>query len=281
MVGPMAFERMGQQPLDYQLVRYDASKLLFRGPRRRLQGGYVACLGGTETYGKFIERPFPDLLNRDLDLPCVNFGWANAGVDVFLRDGGLLTLAQRARAVVLQIPSAVNLSNPYYNVHPRRNDRFVRASPRLHRLFPEVDFTEFHFTRHLMQRLSDIDPARFAILRAELQEVWIARMQHLLGRIGRPVVLLWFAGHAPGRGDGSADLSDDPAYVSRAMLQAVGSRAARVVEVVISPGAKAMGTRGMRFAPLEEIAAATVPGPLAHSEVARALIPALAPLIAE
>ncbi|WP_093038295.1 DUF6473 family protein [Roseovarius azorensis] len=277
----MAFERMGQQPLDYQHVNYGASKLLFRGPRRRLDGGYVACLGGTETYGKFIERPFPDLLSRGLALPCVNLGWANAGVDVFLMDEGLLALAHRARAVVLQIPSAMNLSNPYYRVHPRRNDRFVQASPRLYRLFPEVDFTEFHFTRHLMLRLSDIDPARFAILRVELQEVWVARMQHLLDRIGRPVVLLWFAGHPPGNGEGSADLCDDPAYVSRAMLQAVGSRAAYVVEVVASPGAKALGTHGMRFAPLEEIAAAALPGPLAHSEVARALTPALAPLIAE
>ena len=277
----MAFERMGRQSLDYQHVNYGASKLLFRGPRRRLDSGYIACLGGTETYGKFIERPFSDLLNRDMRLPCVNLGWANAGVDVFLKDEGLLALAQGARAVVLQVPSAVNLSNPYYRVHPRRNDRFVQASPRLCRLFPEADFTEFHFTRHLMLRLAEIAPERLTVLRAALQRVWVARMQQLLDRIGRPVVLLWFAGHAPGSEEGSADLSDDPAYVSRAMLQAVGGRAARVVEVVTSPGAKVLGTRGMRFAPLEEIAATALPGPLAHSEVARALIPALTPLIAE
>ncbi|NCQ23019.1 MAG: hypothetical protein COW54_13385 [Rhodobacteraceae bacterium CG17_big_fil_post_rev_8_21_14_2_50_63_15] len=277
----MAFERVGPKPLDYKPVQYGTSKLVFRGPKRILEGDYIACLGGTETYGKFINRPFPDLLDRDLPVPCVNFGWANAGVDVFLKDAGLLLLAQSARAVVLQIPSAMNLSNPYYLVHPRRNDRFVQAAPRLKRLYPEIDFTEFHFTRHLMWRLSDIAPQRFAVLRRALQEVWILRMQQLIERIGRPVVLLWFAGHAPRHGEGTAELYDDPAFVSRAMLQAVSSRAARLVEVVISREARAQGTRGMRFAAMEAAVAADLPGLLAHSEVAHALGPVLSTLLSE
>ena len=39
-------------------------KLLFRGPKRDLDQPFVAFLGGTNTYGKFIERPFPDLGRR-------------------------------------------------------------------------------------------------------------------------------------------------------------------------------------------------------------------------
>ncbi len=56
----MTYMKLGQAALDYYPCRYGASKLLFRGPRRRLQGDYVAFLGGTETYGKFIETPFRD-----------------------------------------------------------------------------------------------------------------------------------------------------------------------------------------------------------------------------
>ena len=58
----MAYEKLGHSPLDYMPCRYGASKLLFRGPRRVLEAPYVACLGGTETYGKFIEAPFPALI---------------------------------------------------------------------------------------------------------------------------------------------------------------------------------------------------------------------------
>ena len=42
---------------------------------------------------------------------CVNFGLPNAGPDAFAADDGLLRLVQGARAVVLQIPAAMNLSN--------------------------------------------------------------------------------------------------------------------------------------------------------------------------
>ncbi|SFO24571.1 hypothetical protein SAMN04487859_120104 [Roseovarius lutimaris] len=281
MGGVMAFERMGRQPVDYMPVRYGTSKLLFRGPQRVLNKDYVACLGGTETYGKFIERPYPDLLERQLGVTCVNFGWANAGVDAFLMDDGLVDLARGARAVILQLPCAMNLSNPFYRVHPRRNDRFLQATDRMRRLFPEVDFTEFHFTRHMMAQLNQIAPERFSVLREGLQETWVERMEQLLARLERPVVLLWFAGHKPGRGDGPADIANDPAFVSRSMLNAIGARAARVVEVVISRAARDQGTRGMRFAPMEEAVAADLPGPLAHAEASKALLPTLTEVLSK
>lgn len=277
----MGFERLGHRPLDYRPVRYDGSRLVFRGPQRRLSGDFVACLGGTETYGTFIDRPYPDLMERSLALPCVNFGWPNAGVDAFLKDAGLLDLVSDARAVVLQVPGAMNLCNPFYRVHPRRNDRFVEATQRLRRLYPEVDFTEFHFTRHMMQRLADVSPDRFAVLREGLQEVWVERMQALLERIAAPVVLMWFSRHLPGLGHEAARIADDPAFVSRAMLRAVGARAAHVVEVVISPEACAQGTRGMRFDPMQESVAADLPGLLAHSEASRALSPVLESLLSK
>jgi hypothetical protein len=277
----MGFERLGHRPLDYRPVRYDGSKLVFRGPQRRLTGDFVACLGGTETYGTFIDRPYPDLMERSLALPCVNFGWPNAGVDAFLKDDGLIDMVSGARAVVLQVPGAMNLCNPFYRVHPRRNDRFLEATPRLRRLYPEVDFTEFHFTRHMMRRLADVSPDRFAVLREGLQEVWVARMQALLERIAAPVVLMWFSRHLPGLGHEAAGIADDPAFVSRTMLRAVGARAAQVVEVVISPEACAQGTRGMRFDPMQEAVAADLPGLLAHSEAARALSPVLESLLSK
>lgn len=275
----MAYERMGHRPLDYRPVQYEGSKLVFRGPQRTLAGDFIACLGGTETYGTFIDRPYPDLMERSLGMSCVNFGWPNAGVDAFLKDEGLLRLASRGCAVVLQVPGAVNFSNPFYKVHPRRNDRFVEATPRLRRLFPEVDFTEFHFTRHMMQAFADVSHDRFAVLRESLQEAWVTRMQQLLQKIEAPVVLMWLSRHAPGLGHDATGVADDPAFVSRAMLRAIGSRAAKVVEVVISEEACAQGTRGMRFDPMQESVAADLPGLLAHSEAARAVSPVLEALL--
>jgi len=275
----VVFERLRRTHLDYQPVQYGTSKLVFRGPARDLSGDYIACVGGTETHGKFLDRPWPVLLEGDIGKTCANFGLPNAGADVLLQDTGLLELVSGACVVVLQVPCAMNLSNPFYTVHPRRNDRFLSASNRLRRLYPEVDFTEFHFTRHMMRRLSSLAPDRFRLIRDLLQEVWVDRMQRLLSHIDRPCVLLWFANHPPGTGAGSAEIRDDPAFVSRAMVRAITPRATRLAQVVISAAARKQGTRGMRFSAMEDSVAAELPGPLAHLEAARALAPLVAPLL--
>lgn len=275
----MAYQRLGRRPLNYQPARYPGTRLVFRGPARDLRAGYVACLGGTETYGKFLERPWPALLEPELGATCLNLGWPNAGPDVWLAPGNPLALVQRARAVVLQIPCAMNLSNPFYAVHPRRNDRFLRAEEPLQRLYPEVDFTEFHFTRHLMQRLAGLSPERFATFRAAMQVTWTRRMATLLSRITPPVILLWFSNRAPGTGANCVAIGADPALVSRAMLEAIAPRAAGVVVSVASEIARAQGTRGMRFDLMEEDIAAALPGPLAHHEAAEAVRPVLRTLL--
>ena len=75
---------------------------------------------------------------------------------------------------VVQVMGAQNLTNRFYTVHPRRNDRFLRAAPDLQALYPEVDFTEFHFTRHLLRTLRWSSADRFEVVAEELRAVWVA-----------------------------------------------------------------------------------------------------------
>jgi len=275
VVGVMAYERHRGEALDYKPCRYPGSKLLFRGPRRALDTPYLAFLGGTETYGKFIQIPFPNLLERDLGVPCVNFGWPNAGVDVFLNEPAILKAASRAQAVVLQLPCAQNMTNRFYSVHPRRNDRFLGPSALMKTIFSEVDFTEFHFTRHLLRHVKTVAPDRFSLLRDELQQAWIARMRLLLTQLGSNTVLLWFSGRRPAEDNDSPDLVLDPAFVTRRMIQAIADKSACVVQVCASDAAKAVGSAGMIYSGLEASAAAELLGPMAHEEAARALMPTL------
>ena len=43
-----------------------------------MAGEFLAMIGGTETYGKFIERPFPTLIGEAFEMECVNFGCVTA-----------------------------------------------------------------------------------------------------------------------------------------------------------------------------------------------------------
>ncbi|WP_145104707.1 DUF6473 family protein [Cereibacter sediminicola] len=274
----MAFAYQGEGALDYFPCRYGASKLLFRGPRRSLEGSFCAVLGGTETYGKFVSRPFPDLLEEATGLRMVNLGCMNAGIDVFLNDPTVVQIASRSSLAIVQVVGAANLTNRLYAVHPRRNDRFLSASAVLQAMYREVDFADFSFTRHMMQTLHAVSQGKFEQVAVELRAAWVARMRTLLGRIAAPTLLLWIADHAPPH---RQPLTPDvaPLLIDADMIAAVRPHATDYLEVVISAEASAAGTAGMRFPPLDAPVAAEVPGPAVHAEVAAALAPVLMRLI--
>lgn len=89
-------------------------------------------------------------------------------------------LGSQAAAFVLVLPPTGNLSNMFYRVHRRRNDRFLTATMRLKALFPEIDFADFHFTGHMLATLADTCPERFTVVRRTLAAQWLERMQQIL-----------------------------------------------------------------------------------------------------
>lgn len=269
----MSFDTLGPGGLEYYPCRYPGSKLLYRGPRRDLKEPYIAFVGGTHTYGKFVEHPFPDLVEDSLDLTCANLGCMNAGVDLFLNDAFLQDAVKDAILTVVQVSSPRNMSNRYYSVHPRRNDRFVKPSALLQTIYRDVDFSEFNFTKHLMKRLHEISSVRFQAVIEELQTAWLARMQLLLTEIPGKTVLLWVSDHAPE--NGQDEFGYDPWFVSSDLLDHVRPYATEYVEVVISAEARAVGTQGMIFSELEAPAANHLLGPLAHREAADQLVPVI------
>lgn len=112
------------------------------------------------------------------------------GVDWHLADPHLAEAAQAASTYVLVLPPLGNLSNAFYTVHPRRNDRFVAARPVLKALYPDVDFAPFTFTGHALDTLAGVCPERFMLIRRALEQHWAGRMRHLLDRFPRRGVLI-------------------------------------------------------------------------------------------
>jgi hypothetical protein len=267
----MSFQRRGLLPLDYRPVVYPGSVLRFRGPAHGLVRPHVLCLGGSETFGRFIHTPFAAQLDAALPVDVVNMGVMNAGLDVLMTDPAIRAAQTGARAVVLQIPGAQNMSNRFYSVHPRRNDRFIRANTILHTIYREVDFTEFHFTRHLLSRLMGLSPDRFALVTHELRSAWVARMTAYLRDAPVPVHLLWLSRRHPDDPGSPQTLGPDPLFVTREMLDRVAAAAAALTIAAPEGGQVSTGTRGMFFAPREAAAARALPGPELHEEAARRL----------
>ncbi len=271
----MKHDMLVEPGLSYASCRYGTSRLLFRGPRRPLDGRHLAFVGGTETFGKFLAAPYPALVETLLGETCINFGQVNASVDAFSQDPMVGIACRDAVLTILEVTGAHNMSNRFYTVHPRRNDRFVRASSVLRAIYPEVDFADFCFTRHLLTHLHDLSAKRFAVVREELQLAWLARMRMFLEVIGTRTLLLWFSANLPSDipWDERPDpLGRDPLFVTRQMLDTLRPLVRGVA--VVQPSVRAQAGRGdgLLHGPGEEAAAAGLMGAGAHREAARALV---------
>lgn len=259
----MSIEQRGRLPLDYQPVALPGSALRFRGPLATDREPSVVCIGGSETFGRFINAPFPAQLDDACPGTVLNLGVMNAGLDVLLTDPAILAALDEAEAVVFQIISAHNMSNRFYTVHPRRNDRFLTASTMLRTIYPQVDFTEFNFTRHMLTHLHDLSADRFEILRSELESAWLARMIRFLNQTVAPVHLLWLSNRTPEQSD-TDDMSVDPLFVTSDMLEQVAERAASLTIVTPDQASGSDDLQGKFFGPREEAAARLLPGPKLH-----------------
>ena len=266
----MAYAYPGAGALDYFLCHYEGSRLLFRGPSRGLENPFVAVLGATESYGKFVERPYADLLQGRLGLNVVNLSCVNAGVDVYLHEEPITRIAARAEVAVVQVMGAQNISNRFYAVHPRRNDRFLGATPLLRSVYRTVDFTEFSFTRHLLTVLQSTSQERFAMVAAELRLAWVTRMKLLLDRLPKQRILLWMADAPPPPG-ATLNLNCDPLLIDAEMIAALRPYVTSYVEMTPSREARMEGADGRVCSEMEIPAARALPGQSFHREVSARL----------
>ena len=274
----MAYIFPGEGSLNYYPCQYGGSKIQCRGPKQATDAAYLAFLGGTETYGRFVQSPFATLLGRGLALPAVNLAAMNAGPDLYLNAPDLLQIAARARLAVVQITGAQNMSNRYYTVHPRRNDRFLSGSALMAALYPDMDFSEYNFIRHLLGALYERSSERFEIIRTELQVAWLARMRTLLDKIGQRAILLWLSDQPLDDKPWTAQpepFKTEPMLVSRTKVEQLRDKVLDIVVAQTSAEALERGTGGMNFPQGELDIASELPGVGAHEEAALLLAGAI------
>lgn len=271
----MSYELRSVKALAGEPCQYGTSRLYVRGPKRDLRAPYLTFIGSTEVFGKFVERPFVQGAEALLGKACVNLGSINAGVDSFLYDESLMAIAAQAELTVVQLMDAQNLSNRFYKVHPRRNDRFLAAHEELIALFPEVDFTDFHFNKHLLTALRNVSEVRYEEVRAHLQESWLERMATLLSKVPGKTALLWLRQE----GQGDAELGNSPALIERDMVSALAPRARKLLEFAVKDAQTAEDMPGMLFGPMDLPLARRMIGPKENDRVAALVAEGLRPLL--
>lgn len=260
--------------LHYDTYRFGRARQFYRGPKPDLSQPYIACIGSSETYGKFVERPFPALLGKTLAMSVANWGTPDAGPAFFLKDPVMIEACCNAQLCIVQIMPALNMSNRLYSVFQRRNGRLKEPSDMLQLLYPSVDFSRYRYVHNMLGKLQTTDDEKFKLVENELRLAWIARMKELLEAIEAPKLLFWISQRSPD--DNSGRLSRrspgaTPALVNRQMLEMIAPLADGVVEYAASR-AEAQGKEMDRVCPPEhEVAARRHPSATMHKVAAGVL----------
>ena len=255
--------------LDYHPCRYGSSRTTFRGPAVPLDVPYTVVVGSSEIYGRYVADPLTVRLAERTGRRVVNLGVQNAGIDVFFQDDDIMQVIEGAETVVLQTMGAANMSNRFYTVHRRRNDRFLKRSVAMDNLYPDVDFSEFSFTRHMLLTLRGLSDEKFDVVKAELASAWVARMRSVIGRVpGRRILV-----SIEDRRD--QGLGAEPLFVSRDMLDALSDSVDSIVRCDVTQDFQEIDTSGMVFPELEEDVARQCLPPPAHARIADAVAAAM------
>ncbi|WP_254442636.1 DUF6473 family protein [Ruegeria arenilitoris] len=263
----MSYQPFAANGVAESFCRYGRSNLWYRGPQRSLDVPYVTCIGDQETYGRFVETPYAAGLERILSRRCINLGSLFVGAEALYRDEGLREIADSAEMCILQLPSVAGQTNRFYRVHPRRNDRFVAPAQELVDLFPEVDFTDIHFVRHLLNRLKFVSGTRFLTVAEELRLKWVEIIGSFLRSVSTPVILLWLDVQAE---DGGQSLGD-PVAIQPEMFDAVKSSSVQSLRVNLRTSGESDDLEDVIFGTLQQPIAEHMIGPAAHRRIAEIL----------
>lgn len=209
---------------DMKLYRYGRSQQIFRGPKPNLKLPYVAFIGGSEPFGKFVARPFPRLVQKSIKLTCANWGTPGAGPGFFLKDPVILDACSSAEVCVIQVMDAVALSNRMYSVYPRRNLRIRHVSDVLRALYPDIDFNSFKYVPAMVRAIQNADPKLYNIVVEEQRSAWRARMLELLEDIETKKILLWLQPNKK---------QPDEQIVTNEMVEALSGMVDRIVRIEV------------------------------------------------
>jgi len=205
---------------EVNLYRFGRSRQIFRGIRPDMRNPYIAFIGGSEPFGKYVRVPFPKRVQQKLHETCVNWGTPGAGPGFFLKDPVLLEACCNARVCVIQAMDPIALSNRMYSVFPRRNLRLRNVSGTLRLLFPTIHFDDYKYVPAMIRKLVATDPEAYKVVLVEQKSAWIARTMELLEAIETPKILLWITRET---------LDPSVGVLSKEMIDLVAHQVDRVV----------------------------------------------------
>lgn len=203
----MSYQDIHWEIVDYQLYYLENTDLDFRGPKpdHLDPGAYFVCLGAAQTFGCFCKEPYPTLLQEQLQLPCVNFGYGGAGPYFFLKHEPLWEIINQAKFVIVQVMSGRSESNTLFDsggleyLTTRKDGTKIGAQDAYEQLLWKNDPDQVGFIQKWRRKIIGFvteNPEVKEII-TETRQNWVQNFNLLLNKITVPKILFWFSKRKP------------------------------------------------------------------------------------
>lgn len=229
-------------------------------------------LGAGQTFGRFVERPFVDLVSERLGIPCINLGLGGAGAKNYMhRD--TLALINKAQFCVVQVMSG----------RSSRNDLFdAQSGQSVYGLDPG-QLGPSAFAERIVRHAIEIGDTRYLL--NEIRRGWIQETWELARRIYCPKLLLYVSKRPPAyeASPGSVhELAGEfPQFIDQATLDAVRPHFDGLAvcvsrrgspHAVMKDGQRVRIDMGGRLTDMNNY----YPSPEMHEDAANVLVPSIA-----
>jgi LPS sulfotransferase NodH len=219
--------------LDYELYQLPTlGGKEFRGPPVNTSAPYLAFIGASQTFGRFVPRPFPCILGTRLGIPVLNLAVGGAGPRHYLAHN-YLELINGAEAVVIQVMSGRAASNSLFdNSESGGIIGHVRGEPFAVRADEFYSRFEQSYSR-----------PRFEEIINETRNDYMSSFIQLLRKIVVPKILFWFSRRHPQYEENYeyipfplGVLGDAPQLVDQSMVQRLAAFSDDYVECISKQG---------------------------------------------
>jgi len=222
------YQRRDAHIVDYKIYELPGVDCGFRGPRPN-SSEYIACVGASQTFGRFVQTPFPQLLAEALGIETMNLGRGGTSPSFHRSDPKLLEYINRARLVIVQVLSGRSQSNSLFQIE-NHSDHGIN-------LADGQKASADQFYSWLLAQ--DMELAHKVV--TETRDNYVSAMAQLLEAISPPKILLWFSARSP-EYEESWKLptwrlwGEFPQFVNREMVDRLRSYSDRYVECVSRRG---------------------------------------------
>lgn len=272
------YQATDKEIVDYQYFTLPETSALARGPAPTTlnQGGYIACIGGAQTLGRFVERPYSHQIADTLQHQVLNLGHGGGKPQYYNSRPALFRYLNKASAVIVQVVSARAVENSIFKPASIENSFLIDKR--------KQDGEKPQFANHAYGRLlREAGPEVVARIVAETREQWTSEMTTLLMRIKVPKILLWLSVRPPDYQESfetvDSVLGAYPHLVNRAMIDALRPVADAYVEYTGSVGlpqklVSRFDGNPVAVFPRQEVPSENLyyPSPEMHKEVAEMIL---------